>query len=340
MVEPPPAGVPARQIPWRSIALYALAAVFLALVIWRSRAWEAGDEIDDISLVSLALVPALAIVPAVPLALRSREILGKLGYRISSLALIPSSYYGNSVGFLTPASSGELLRPSLLERSFGVPIARGAAVVLYERLFSMYVMCLTGLLAFTWTGAIPIAVSAGLLPVFALLPMVPTAVMRVFNLRMARVSERFPSFIRSRLGGLSEAGDAADTLWRSPGLVASFTALSVAVFGVMMLQFWLIVQGTGENLSLMEAWVVLFVSNMVGVASGLPLGLGATDAVMISLLGVYGVDVVPAGAIVILTRCLINLPAGLLGLLAYVVALRQRQQTPAADLRTTDGVPA
>jgi uncharacterized membrane protein YbhN (UPF0104 family) len=314
--------------------------MFLALVIWRSRVWEAGDEIDDVSLVALALVPLLAIPPALPLALRSREILRVLGYRFSAVSLVPSSYYGNTVGFLTPASSGELLRPSLLERRFGVPPARGAALVLYERLFSMYLMSISGLLAFTWTGVFPPAASAGLLPVFAVLPLLPIAVLRAFGLRMGRLSAHLPPFIRSRLGGLQEAGDAADALWRAPGLAAYFAGLSAAVFAVMALQFWLLVQGTGESLSLTEAWVVLFVSNMAGVASGLPLGLGATDAVMVSFLGIYGIDVVPAGAIVILTRCLINLPVGLMGLLAYVVALRQRQPLHAADLRPADGVPA
>jgi uncharacterized membrane protein YbhN (UPF0104 family) len=189
----------------------------------------------------------------------------------------------------------------------------------------MYLMCVSGLLAFTWTGAIPLAVSIALLPAVALLALIPMGVMLAFDLRLARVLARFPSFIRTRVGGLSEAGDTADRLWRSPGLALSFSVLSACVFGIMMLQFWLLVQGTGENLSLTEAWVVLFVANMVGVLSGLPLGLGASDAVMVSLLNAYGVDLGAAAAIAVLVRVLMNLPAGIFGLIAYLLAVRQSQ---------------
>src|SRR3989337_3995310 len=94
--------------------------------------------------------------------LRGREVLAALGHRFKAVSLIPVSFYGNTVGFLTPAASGELLRPSLLERGFGVSLPQGAAIVLYERLFSMYLMCVSGLLAFTLTGTIPLAVSIAL----------------------------------------------------------------------------------------------------------------------------------------------------------------------------------
>jgi uncharacterized membrane protein YbhN (UPF0104 family) len=52
--------------------------------------------------------------------------------------------------------------------------------------------------------------------------------------------------------------------------------------------------------------------------------LGATDAVMVALLRAYDVDLPTAGAITVLMRCLVNLPTGLLGLAAYVTALRRR----------------
>ncbi len=314
---------PPRHFPWRSSALYALAAIFLSLVVWRSRVWEAGDSFQRVDGLTLVVVPLLSLAAAAPLALRGREVLAALGHRFKAASLIPVSFYGNTVGFLTPAASGELLRPSLLERGFGVPVPRGAAVVLYERVFSMYLMCLSGLFAFTWTGAIPVAASIGLVPVVAALPLIPMGVMRGFDLRLGRVSAHLPSFIRSRVGGLSEASDAADALWRAPGLALSFTALSVTVFGIMGLQFWLLVEGTGESISLTEAWVVLFVANMVGVLSGLPLGLGASDAVMVSLLNAYGVELAAAAAIAVLVRVLINLPNGIFGLIAYLLAVRQ-----------------
>lgn len=327
MNERPETGSPRRHFLWRLSVLYGLALVFLSLVIWRSRVWEAGDSFERVGAATIVAVPLLSLLVAPPLALRGREILATLGYRVKAAALIPVSFYGNTVGFLTPAASGELLRPSMLERGFGVPIARGAAVVLYERLFSMYMMCVSGLLAFTWTGTIPITAGVGLLPVSLALPFLPSTVVRLFDLRLERVSPHLPRVIRSRLGGLSEASDSIDKLWRSVGLTSSFTAISLVVCGLMALQFWLLVEGTGESISPSEAWVVLFAANMAGVLSGLPLGLGASDAVMVSLLNAYGVELSAAAAIAVLVRVLINLPTGILGLVAYLVAVRQPRAT-------------
>ena len=338
MTERPESGSPGRHFPWRASALYGLALVFLSLVIWRSRLWEAGDSFQRVGAVTIVAVPLLSLLAAAPLALRGREILATLGHEIRAAALIPVSFYGNTVGFMTPAASGELLRPSMLERGFGVPIPRGAAVVLYERLFSMYVMCVSGLLAFTWTGTIPIAASIAFLPLILALPFLPSAVVRLFDLRLERVSPHLPKVIRSRLGGLSEASDSIDKLWRSTGLTLPFTALSLMVFGLMTLQFWLLVEGTGESISLSEAWVVFFAANMAGVLSGLPLGLGATDAVMVSLLSAYGVDLSAAAAIAILVRVLINLPTGILGLIAYLVAVRQTRPTSQQPKDAANGV--
>jgi uncharacterized protein (TIRG00374 family) len=115
--------------------------------------------------------------------------------------------------------------------------------------------------------------------------------------------------------------------------VAFFIALSAITFLVMAIQFWLIPEALGQDISLQEAWVVLTAGAMAGFLSGLPLGLGATDAVMLSLLKAYGVETTEAGQIVILTRVLINLPGGLLGLAAYLLAVRQKPAgTPATPV--------
>lgn len=324
------------------MALYGLASVFLGLVIWRSRVWEAGDEIDDISLVALALVPALSIVPAAPLALRGHEILRALGYRLSSLALVPSTYYGNTAGFMTPASTGEILRPTLLERGFGIPIAHGAAVVLFERAFSFYLFACSGLWALTLTGLLSPLVSGALTAVFVAAPLLPMLAVRLGSgpLRSLDPERILPSFARSRLNRFGESAKSLKALWSDPKLAVSFGILSYVTFGVMLLQFWLLTEGLGQDVAPAEAWVVLVASNLAGVASALPLGLGATDAVMVALLRAYDVDLSTAGAITVLSRCLINLPTGLLGLAAYLAALRQRAKDQAREPGAGDRRPA
>ena len=313
----------------RTLALYSLALAFLGIVLWRSRIWDAGNSLSEAGPLTLAIVPLFSLLAALPLALREREILSALGRRFSAWRLAPISYYGNTAGFLTPASSAEVLRPALFERSLDVPASQGFAVVLFERLFSTFLLGVSAVLAFTWTGVLPWAVSAALLPLLLAFSLAPLVAYR----RVSRLASRLrpgrllPGRIRERFSrGLSESGSALERLWLSPRLAMSFTILSYLTFMAMVLQFWLLVEGMGGGISLWEAWVVLVVSTVAGVLSGLPLGLGATDAVMVSLLRAYGVDVPSAATIVLLMRCLINLPTGLLALLAYLAVLRQRAQ--------------
>jgi uncharacterized protein (TIRG00374 family) len=330
---------PARRPLWRRLAtrnmLYVLALVFFAIVLWRSKFWESGDAIDRLTVERIILIPLLSVLIAVPLALRQRAILGALGHRFPAWSLAPLSYYGNTVGFMTPAASGELLRPALFQRIFGLPLPLGVGVVLYERLYSLFLFVLACLVALSWTDLLPRGAGVVLLPVFVVSCLLPSATVKLAPalrraLPLGRLANLVPHRQRDHVGdSVRESGATLQQLWSSPRLTVTFIALSVAVFLVMGGQFWLIQDGLGQDLTLQEAWVVLGVSAMAGVASGLPLGIGATDAVMLSLLRAYGVDTSTAGSIVILSRTLINLPTGIFGLCAYLIAIRQRPAGPA-----------
>lgn len=316
---------------WRTYGLYALALVFFAIVVWRSRVWDAGDTLDDIRPEIVALVPLLSLAIAVPLAIRQREVLAAIGHRFAAWALTPITYYGNTVGYMTPAASGELLRPALFERVFGIPLAQGAGVVLYERFFSFFLFAVSCVFALAWTDLVPLWVGLAALPLVALTALAPFLASRVLpaisaRLRLGSLSRFVPAFVRTRFAdGAKESGTTIRTLAESKVLGGQFAFLTFAVLALMAFQFWLLIQGVGPNLSMQEAWVILAASAMAGMASGLPLGLGATDAVMLSLLRAYDVDTTTAGSIVILNRLLINLPTGLLGFAAYVITLRQQK---------------
>lgn len=316
---------------WRSphSLLYVVALVFLAIVLWRSKFWESGDAIKNVQAQYLVLVPLLSLALVIPLALRGRVMLSGLGYRASAIALAPLAYYGNTVGFMTPAASGEVLRPSLFQRIFGVPVARSIGIVFFERLFSFYLFGISCLLALSWTGQAPAWVGPAALPLLIAACLAPSAFVALapaLNHRLpAKGLARFvPHRIRDRIGEhVKESGSTLSKLWLNPGVVAAFVALSAVAFAVMAVQFWLLTEALHQDITLQEAWVVLTAGAMAGFVSGLPLGLGATDAVMLSLLKAYGVETTEAGQIVILSRVLINLPGGLFGLAAYLIAVRQ-----------------
>jgi uncharacterized protein (TIRG00374 family) len=137
---------------------------------------------------------------------------------------------------------------------------------------------------------------------------------------------------------VEESGSTLQTLWKDVTVGGWFVATTAVAFGLMGLQFWLIPEALGQGITMQEAYVVLTASAMAGFASGLPLGLGATDAVMLSLLRAYGVDATEAGQIVILSRVLINLPTGIFGLAAYLIAIRQKSAEPTASAPARLGV--
>jgi uncharacterized protein (TIRG00374 family) len=313
-----------------SYGLYGLAAVFLAFVVWRSEIWNAGDTLEGVRPEIIALVPLLSLAIALPIALRERQVLGGIGRRLTAWALGPISYYGNTVGFMTPAASGELLRPSLFQRVFGIPLAQGAGIVLYERAFSFMLFGLSSAFALAWTEVAPSWVGFASLPLLAATFVLPgivagrlPALGRLVN--VGSLGRFVPGAIHRRFAGsVRESGATMRELWGSPMLTAQFAALTYITFAIMAFQFWLLIEGVGgQGLSLQEAWVVMSVGAMAGMLSGLPLGLGATDAVMLALLRAYDVEATTAGTIVILTRLLINLPTGILGSLAYLATLRQ-----------------
>src|SRR3989304_3302706 len=119
----------------RNLALYALAFTFLGLVLWRTRVWEMGDSLAQVNPFVLTLIPLFSALISLPLALRQRLILNALGQRFSAWKLLPISYYGNTVSFLTPMASGEIVRPALFQRGLDLPLSQGVAVVLYARLY-------------------------------------------------------------------------------------------------------------------------------------------------------------------------------------------------------------
>lgn len=335
MTEPENGPSPQHRDSWRSprSLLYAIALVFLAIVLWRSKFWDSGEALRDVEPGYFIAVPLLSLALVVPLALRARVMLGALGYRASAAALAPLAFYGNTVGFLTPAASGEALRPSLFKRTFGVPIAQGIGVVFFERLFSFYLVGVSCLLALTWTDETPAWLGPAALPLLLAVCLAPTVFAALAPaasrlLPTERLARLIPHRIREHV---EESSATLRRLWTDVAVVAGFVLLSAGVFLVMGLQFWLLPEALGQGISLQEAYVVLTASAMAGFLSGLPLGLGATDAVMFSLLRAYGVETTEAGQIVILNRVLINLPAGLFGLTAYLIALRQQPiaETPA-----------
>lgn len=307
-----------RPIVWAPISL-----ALLGLVAWRSRVWEARDLLGHIGVVPLAA--ALALSAAIPVlwAARSAALLRAAGRPVGIVPLMPMTALANTINNLTPGSSGELLRLWLLRERFGIDYTSGAAVILVERVVAL--VYLSGSAILFWLGAVadlaPIAVVLGL----ALLAILPGLVYAI-GIRPSRVISFVPL---GRLVGderwtrattwLEGVDATIGVLLVRPLRLASFALVTAAILACYAMQLVLVGQSLGVRLDPVTAWGALGIGMTAGVLSLLPFGLGSTDLVVATLLGVAGVPPVEAIAMIFAYRLVSTLPLALAGVASYAL---------------------
>src|SRR5206468_7000727 len=79
-------------------------------------------------------------------ALRAQLMVRQLGYRVPMRSMAPIQLVGQTSSTITPAASGDYVRAYLWRSSNGVPVRVGAAVVTFERLYSLFLMYALSLL--------------------------------------------------------------------------------------------------------------------------------------------------------------------------------------------------
>jgi uncharacterized membrane protein YbhN (UPF0104 family) len=197
----------------------------------------------------------------------------------------------------------------------------GAAVVLIERIVSIGYLAGSGAIAWlAHLAGIPGTVAAIGFVLLALVPAIPYAL-------------RFPpsSIVAALpLGGLvgrSRWERATRALGRVDATIgrlltnlvrlAVFAGSTALVLVIYAVQLVLVATSLGVDLDPLAAWGALGLAITVGVLSFLPFGLGATDLVLVTLLGTLGVNAPAAAAIVFGYRLATTVPLALAGSLSY-----------------------
>ncbi len=302
-----------------------ISAGLLALLVWRTRPWEAAALAGRLDLRPLAVAVALNALVIAAWAVRSADLMAAVGNPLSVRRLVPIVSFANTINNLTPASSGEVLRAIILKRRHGVPYERSTAVILAERFWAILVMLATALAA--CVGSIVVAAptlvvgawiaAAG----FVLVPSLAYAA----GIRPGRVAERVAGPAdgpRGRLRSVAARLAAVDEVLRSivtdPRRVATFVATTLVIFALFAAQLWLVLSALGVEVSPAGAWAALGLSIVAGVLSALPFGLGAADVILVVLLGAQGVATTDAGAAALLLRLVATLPLGIVGTISWL----------------------
>jgi uncharacterized protein (TIRG00374 family) len=305
-----------RPIVWLPISIG-----LLALLLWRSRLWEAGSALNGLDPIPLLGAVLLSVVVAFLWAIRSSDLLAAAGRTVGVLPLVPMTTFANTINNLTPGSAGEIVRMYLLRAHHGVDYATSGAVVLIERIGAIGYLASSALLVWlTWLGTVPLPVAVLVAIALVVLP----AIVYRLGLRPVAVARRMPL---GRLVGANRWARAGDWLARVDGTIASligaprhllvFIVLSGGIFVVYDAQLLLVGRALGVTIDPFAAWGALGLATTVGVLSLLPFGLGSTDLALVALLGIAGVPTVDAVAMTFGYRLVSTLPLSIGGIASF-----------------------
>ena len=303
-----------------------------AAVIWFSHPatiWESLREVETGPL----LLAFLLNIPLVLLrAFRAQVVLRFLSFKVSFRSMVPAQLVGQTSSTITPAASGDYVRAYLWRSGQDVPLRAGAAVVTFERLYSLFLLIAVALLLITlprhgfigWVGVAAGLVAATLAPVLVELATPPALERKLLGRVVGgRLLSRFE-------GGAFDMVENLRQLLRSPILLTQTSAITLVVFVLSGLQVALLLAGLGVSVRITQAVAVYATSQVAGILSTLPFGLGAADAILVTVLAGYGVAVGESATAAVLLRAVSTVPQALAGLVAYARLDRGVMHGPAA----------
>jgi uncharacterized membrane protein YbhN (UPF0104 family) len=311
------------------------------LVFWRARVWELNDQYEDFDLAP-AIIAVLLNIPVIPLmTLRGMLVLRRIGHQVPFLALMPISVLGNVVGSLTPAAVGDLLRTPFFKDRHDIAYRDGLAAVVYERGFSLFVLAVSTGAAAAWMALPALAAVAVTVACVALTvagPPIGALVLVRIRPRLAASGEPGPdaSIWRKAWATVGESADSLLVLLRDAVATGGTAVLSVAIFGIMAAQTWLVVDALGLQLSAAEAWTALGAALLAGIVTFLPLGLGTFDATFAAVVGAAEGGFSAGAAAAVLLRVTVTLPMGLAAFASYVYLVSTGRRATAGELDATD----
>ncbi len=302
---------------------FVIALAVFASVVVAARPADVWDALGQVEGSKPWIAVALNLVIMLLWTLRSMLVLRQMGHSITLPVLLPVTVLGNVAGSLTPGGSGEVLRAAALQRSAGLGFGESVTLVAYERVLSTYLLLLStvaclSLVSLSAAAGVAVAavcavlVLAPWLSAVFLLPRLPAAP-EVAGAGLPRKLLRYGLRLATEIQGLLV----------SLPLLLAWSALTVASYGLVALQFQLIAASLGVHIDLLEGLVTFGGSGFAVIASLLPLGLGVGDGSIAAIINqLAGVPFERATAVAVLVRAAITLPLLAAALLSYMYLMR------------------
>jgi uncharacterized protein (TIRG00374 family) len=210
----------------------------------------------------------------------------------------------------TPGKAGEAVRCLFLRR-LGVEYTQSLAVLFAERILDLVVISALALALTTAVSAAPLVIAVVVLAIFAALPLFRGLATRLIPRRDNSTTPSDRPW-RSRLLMLlrNSAALTAPLPWYGGFLIglAAWAAEGIGLYFILNL--------IGSSISMTQSIGVYAASMLVGALSFIPGGIGSTEATMVVLLTLLGVEPAPALAATLICRIATLWFAVALGLLA------------------------
>lgn len=264
-------------------AAAAITALYVAALFWADSRNRVFDRLPEVA----ALLPGLMALSLASYALRYLRwwwLLARIGHRTPLLR----GWWAYLSGFAftaTPGKVGELLRIRYF-LPLGVPPAQVLAVFVFERACDVAAVALLAALAIHDSGyfALLLAFVLGLLAVVAALAAQPRLLGRMAAAARRRRLLRLARLLRTLRDGL--VGTRA---WLHPRDLLVSLALGLAAWGLSAWAFVWLLARLGIAVETTAALSLYPTAMLVGAASFLPGGVGATEAVIVVLLALHAV---------------------------------------------------
>jgi uncharacterized membrane protein YbhN (UPF0104 family) len=316
------ASIDDRAPTWRRAERWvALAALGFAAAAFAAGLWFGGtDALANLALVTAPVLAGMLVLSAINYALRALRW-HAFGRRLDlDLPLGRSALY-YVAGFAlttTPGKLGEALRLWLMARGDGCPYGRTVPILIADRAIDAAAMAalLAVSMALVWDAPWLVAATlAGTALGLGLLARPGVAAGAVGW--GYRATGRWPRLFVHVRGAVARTA-----VLFSPATLSWTMALSVAGWLAECLAFAWLLHAMGAGIGLPASVFVFTAAMLAGALSFLPGGLGGTEAVMLLLLGGFGVPMdiaVPATVVIRVTTLWF---AVLLGFAAMAPALR------------------
>lgn len=295
------------------IAQLAGGFALVALLVWRVDVDELPKMVRSSNWLLLTCATMLNIPVMGLLGFRSNLVLRALGHNIPRQVVYPSAVLGNVLGSLTPIASGELVRVGTLRSKADISLDEGMALILFERGWSVLLLSLgagVGIAGLRLSEVGTIAASGGAAMLAVALYLAVKALVAILSPAILEPRHRFtrPRRVAAHLRDIM----------RADGLLLAWAGATTFAFAFIALQYWLIASAVNARVSVLHIWTAFAASQLAGIVSLLPLGLGSSDGSLAAVLSMAGLRLQEGTAVALLVRLAITLPLGIAGLASYV----------------------